>query len=99
MRRRVALAAAIELALIGLVAAMFVFSIYFVQQERAWREQGMGVGPTAQIAVDISMWWLAYWWLVAPLLVLGGLGLAAILVFTGRRTPPEPAAVALSRRG
>ena len=82
MRRRVVLAAALEVALFALVAGMFAFSIHMVRQELVWRQQGMAVGPAARVAVDVSMWWLEYWWMVAPLLVLGAVGLGAVIVFT-----------------
>jgi hypothetical protein len=88
MRRRLLLAGASELVLIALVVGMFAFSIHMVRQQRDWREQGMQAGPAAQIAVDVSEWWLEYWWMVAPLLVLGGLGLAAVIVLTGRPASP-----------
>jgi hypothetical protein len=87
MRRRLVFAALFELGVIGLVAGMLPFSMYMVRQDRDWREQGVGVGPVAQVAVDVSMWWLKYWWAVAPMIVLGGFGLAALIVFSGRRVP------------
>jgi hypothetical protein len=83
MSRRYALAALVVLVLIALVAGMFAFSVYLAQQERGWREQGVGVGPGAQVAVDVSIWWLKYWWAAAPLLILGGLALAVVIVSTG----------------
>jgi len=78
------LAVVLEMVLFALVAGMFAFSIHMARQERDWREQGIQVGPVAQVAVDLSMWWLKYWWAIAPFLVLGGLGLAAVIVFAGR---------------
>jgi hypothetical protein len=92
MRRRLILAAVLELVLMALVAGMFAFSIHMVRQERDWREQGMQAGPIAEIAMDVSDWWLKYWWTAAPLLVLGGVGLAAVVVFTGQGRPRGPAA-------
>jgi hypothetical protein len=63
---------------------MFGFSVHMARQERDWREQGAVLSSSAQLALDISMWWLKYWWVAAPILVLGGLGLAAVIAFTGR---------------
>jgi len=88
MRRRLVLAAVLELVLIALVAGLFVSSVYMAHQEKAWREQGVAIGPVATLALDVSMWWLEYWWMVAPLLVFGGLGLAAVIVFIGRPASP-----------
>ncbi|MBO0698414.1 MAG: hypothetical protein J2P46_08475 [Zavarzinella sp.] len=94
MKRRIILAVALELVLLALIAGMFVFSIYMARQERGWREQGVQVGPVAQTAVDVSMWWLKYWWTAVPLFILGGLGLGAVIVFTGRPAPPGRTAAA-----
>jgi len=87
------LAAALELLLIALVAGMFAFSSHMVRQERAWREEGANLSSATQLALDVSMWWFKYWWIVAPPLVLGGLGLAAVIVFTGRAVSPGPARI------
>jgi len=87
MRRRYLVAAVVELVIIALVSVMFGFSVHMVRQERDWREQGMAVGPFAQLGLDLSMWWLSYWWIAAPLIVLGGLGLAAVITFSGRPAP------------
>jgi vacuolar-type H+-ATPase subunit I/STV1 len=84
MKRRIILTVALELGLIALVAGMFAFSVRMVRQERDWREQGTQAGPAAQIAVDVSNWWLQYWWAAVPFIVFGGLGMAAVIAFTGR---------------
>jgi ABC-type antimicrobial peptide transport system permease subunit len=94
MRRRYVVAAGVELVVIALVSAMFGFSVHMVRQERDWREQGRALGPFAQLGLDLSMWWLSYWWVAAPMLVLGGLGLAAVIAFSGRPAPPAPAGAA-----
>jgi hypothetical protein len=87
MKRRYVFAAAVVLVAIALVVGMFPFSLHMVRQERDWREQGVGIGPSAQIGVDISMWWLKYWWTAAPMVIGGAIGIAAVIVFTGRSTP------------
>jgi hypothetical protein len=94
MRRRLILAIGLELLLVALVAGMFALSIHFARQEKAWADQGMAIGPAAQVMVDVSMWWLKYWWTTVPLIVLGGAGMAAVIVFAGRPGSPGQAAAA-----
>jgi hypothetical protein len=83
MRRRIVLAAALEVVIIAFIGGMFAFSVYMAQQEKAWRDQGVVIGPVETVAVDVSMWWLKYWWTAVPLFILGGLVMAAVIVFTG----------------
>ena len=90
MRRRLVLAAAVELTLLALMVGMHAFSIYMARRERDWRELGVKLGPVAQLAIDVSMWWLSYWWIVAPLILLGGLGLAGLILVTGGRPRYNP---------
>ena len=85
MRRRLAAAVLVELALIALAAGMFGFSVYMKRQERVWREQGTKLNAIEQLCVDVSMWWSQFGPVAAPLVVLGGLGLAGLILVTGGR--------------
>jgi len=86
MRARDIIAGTICLLVIAAVVSAFVFAALMSETEREFREEGAELNAFEMAAVDVTMWWNVFGWIVAPAAILGALVYAVLMVCTGPRT-------------
>ena len=65
MSRRSIVVGMLALGVAAGMAGLFALSTYVTAREPGWREAGLRLDSGTQLAVDISMWWDSYGWVVA----------------------------------
>src|SRR5262245_9498996 len=66
------------------VVGMFIFSSTMAGLERTWMHQNLRLTSTQEFALEVSRFWSAYWYVIAPLVVLVSVGLAVACIVAGR---------------